>query len=274
MVEDLSVLGRTATAPDSVVRWGTGADDVADVRLGAGVGAGGDGGGDGGTPAAGRPLLVMVHGGFWRPEYDRLHVRPMTQALAAAGWTVAAPEYRRVPGDADATCDDVRAALLSLPAQLLDHHDGRVIVLGHSAGGHLALWAAAAALAPGLVGTLALAPVADLVEADREGLGAGAVEAFLGAPAATRPDLDPTRLGAAAGRLVVLHGTEDEIVPLRQSEAYAAAHRDAVLEAVPDTGHFALIDPASRAWPRVIAALDLLGGTAPAREAGQGPRGT
>jgi acetyl esterase/lipase len=266
VADDGSVLGRTATAPDSVVRWGPGADDVADVRLGAGVGAGGGG--------AGRPLVVMVHGGFWRPEYDRLHVRPMTQALAAAGWTVAAPEYRRVAGDPDATCDDVRAALLALPEQLRDHHDGRVIVLGHSAGGHLALWAATAAPAPGLVGTLALAPVADLVEAAREGLGAGAVEAFLGAPAARRPDLDPTRLGAASSRVVLLHGTDDEIVPLRQSRAYVAAHRDAVLDAVPDTGHFALIDPASRAWPRVIAALDLLGRTAPARKAEPGAAGT
>jgi acetyl esterase/lipase len=203
-----------------------------------------------------------------------MHVRPMTQALAAAGWTVAAPEYRRLPGDPDATTDDVRTLLGTLPSVLAGAHDGRVIVLGHSAGGHLALWAATAAAAPGLAGTLALAPVADLVEADREGLGAGAVEALLGAPAERRPDLDPTRLGAATGRVVLLHGTDDEIVPLRQSEAYAAAHRDAVLEVVPDTGHFGLIDPASPAWARVIAALDLLSGPAPAREAEEGPHGT
>ena len=263
MVDDDAVLSRTATEPHSVVRWGPRADEVADVRVGSGAGGG-----------AARPLLVMVHGGFWRPAYDRMHVRPMTQALAAAGWTVAAPEYRRVPGDPDATCDDVRGALHVLPAQLREHHDGRVIVLGHSAGGHLALWAATAAPAPGLVGTLALAPVADLVEADREGLGAGAVEAFLGAPVADRRDLDPTLLGAATGRVVLLHGRDDQIVPLRQSEAYAAAHRDAVLEVVPDTGHFALIDPAARAWARVMAALALLTGTAPAREAGEGPYAT
>ncbi len=264
MVEDRSVLERTATAPDSVVRWGPGNDDVADVRVGAVLG----------TDSAERPLLVMVHGGFWRPAYDRVHVRPMTQALAAMGWTVAAPEYRRVPGDPRATTDDVRTALRMLPSALAGAHDGRVIVLGHSAGGHLALWAAAAAPAPGLVGTVALAPVCDLAGAEREGLGSGAVESFLGAGAAARPDLDPTRLGAATGRVVLLHGTDDEIVPLRQSQAYADAHPAAVLEAVPDTGHFALIDPASWAWPRVIAALDLLGRTAPAREAGQGPGGT
>ena len=266
MVDDDAVLSRTATEPDSVVRWGPGPDDVADVRVGDGRAVAGGG--------ASRPLLVMVHGGFWRPAYDRIHVRPMTQALAAAGWTVAAPEYRRVPGDPDATCDDVCTALRMLPSALTGAHDGRVVVLGHSAGGHLALWAAAAAPAPGLVGTLALAPVADLVGAERDGLGSGAVVAFLGSGTASRPDLDPVRLGHPTGRVVLVHGDADEIVPLRQSHAYADAHPAAVLEAVPDTGHFALIDPASRAWSRVIAALDLLGGSAPAREAGQGPRGT
>jgi acetyl esterase/lipase len=259
MVDDDSVLSRTATSPDSV-RWGAGRGDVADVRTGAGGGAG-------------RALLVMVHGGFWRPAYDRVHVRPMTQALAAAGWTVAAPEYRRVPGDPDATTDDLRSALVALPSMLAGAHDGRVVVLGHSAGGHLALWAAASAPAPGLVGTLALAGVADLAAAEREGLGSGAVEAFLGARAATRPDLDPCLLGSATGRVRLLHGAEDEIVPLRQSEAYAASHAGAALEAVPDTGHFAVIDPASRAWPRVIAAIEDLGSAAPARADGMGPTG-
>jgi acetyl esterase/lipase len=263
MVDDDAVLSRTATEPDSVVRWGPGADDVADVRVGAGGGRG-----------AGRSLLVMLHGGFWRPAYDRLHVRPMTQALAAAGWTVAAPEYRRVPGDPGATTDDVRAALGALPSALAGAHDGRVVVLGHSAGGHLALWAASAAPAPGLVGTLALAPVADLAAAGAERLGSGAAEAFLGAGAGQRPDLDPCRLPAPSSRVVLLHGADDAIVPVRQSQAYADAHPEASLEVVPHTGHFAVIDPVSRAWQHVLAALDVLGGSAPAREAEQGSPGT
>ncbi len=238
-VEDESVLSRPAPEPDVVVSWGPGPLDVADVQLG----------GDD------RPLVVVVHGGFWRPAYDRRHLRPMIHALAADGFTAVAPEYRRVPGDPDATLEDVRVALRVVPVELRGRYDGRVVVLGHSAGGHLALWAAAVAPATGLVGTVALAPVADLGAADRERLGGGAVAAFLGAAAATRPDLDPTRMVSAVTPVTLLHGVDDEVVPLRQSEAYAAAHPDATLRAIPGAGHFALVDPESAAWPQVVAAV-------------------
>lgn len=243
-VEDESVLSRPAPEPDVVVSWGPGQLDVADVQLG----------GDD------RPLVIVVHGGFWRPAYDRRHLRPMIHALAAEGFTAVAPEYRRVPGDPDATLEDVRVALRVVPVELRGRHDGRVVVLGHSAGGHLALWAASVAPAAGLVGTVALAPVADLRAADRERLGDGAVAAFLGAAAGARPDLDPTRMVSAVSPVTLLHGVEDAVVPLSQSESYAAAHPDATLRALPGTGHFALIDPASAAWPEVVAAVRGIGG--------------
>jgi acetyl esterase/lipase len=229
-----------------VVSYGPGELDVADVQLG----------GDD------QPLVVVIHGGFWRPEYDRTHLRAMIHALAAEGFTAAAPEYRRIPGNPDAMLEDVRVALRILPTELRGRHDGRVIVLGHSAGGHLALWAAAVAPAPGLVGTVALAPVADVAGADRERLGSGAVEAFLGDAASSRPDLDPTRMVSAIEPVLLLHGTEDDVVPLRQSEVYAAAHRGAELRPVPGAGHFALIDPASPAWPQVVAAIRDIAGRA------------
>jgi acetyl esterase/lipase len=244
VVEDDSVLTRPAPEPDAVVRWGPGPDDVADVQLG----------GDD------RPLVVVVHGGFWRPAYDRRHLRPMIHALAAAGFTAVAPEYRRIPGDPDAAVEDVRVALRVLPVDLRGRHDGRVVVLGHSAGGHLALWAASAAPAAGLHATLALAPVADLAAADRERLGGGAVSAFLGGAAPTRPDLDPTRRVSATTPVTLLHGLEDTTVPPAQSAAYVAAHPDALLVELPGAGHFDVIDPLSAAWPRVVAALvDLVG---------------
>jgi acetyl esterase/lipase len=254
--EDRSVLTRSATRPDTVARWGPGVDQVADVRLGAPEG----------------PLLLVLHGGFWRPEYDRVHLRPMTEALAAAGWTVATPEYRRVPGDPDVTCGDVRTALATLPAELAAHHDGRVVVLGHSAGGHLALWAAAQASAPGLVGTLALAPVADLLGAERDHLDDGAVVDFLGGPAYGRGDLDPTTLPSAPTPVTVLHGDADRLVPLAQSEAYAGAHPAARLEVLPATGHFAVIDPLSGAWPQVLAAVADLAPPPPRATDGTGRR--
>lgn len=244
-MEHSSYLSRAASAPDAVVAWGPEADDVADVRLGSDV----------------LPLVVMLHGGFWRPDYDRIHVRPMTEAIAAAGWTVAAPEYRRLPGRPDPTVDDVRAALRILPVELRGRFDGRVIVMGHSAGGHLALWAASAAPAPGLIATIALAPVADLLGADRERLGDGAVGAFLGGPASARPDLDPARTVSSAMPVVLLHGVEDETVPLSQSHAYVVAHPHAVLHEVPGAGHLAVIDPLSPAWPSMLAALKELSAT-------------
>ena len=172
-----------------------------------------------------------------------------------------APEYRRVPGNPDASCEDVRVALRVIPVELRGRHDGRVIVVGHSAGGHLALWAASAAPAAGLVGTVALAPLADLATAERLGLGDGAVLDFLGRPATTRPELDPVRRVSAAQPVVVVHGREDQIVPVAQSEAYVAAHPSATLIAVPDAGHFDVIDPKSEAWTLVLGAIGSLAGS-------------
>ena len=146
--DDLSILTRPAPAPDEVVAYGSDPDQIADVRFGADVD---------GVSAATRPLVLIVHGGFWRPQYDRQHTGPMAEAIAAAGWTVASIEYRRVPGDPEKTLQDVSDALAKLPAKV-SHHNGNVVLVGHSAGGHLVLWLSAARSTPQLIGTLALAP--------------------------------------------------------------------------------------------------------------------
>jgi acetyl esterase/lipase len=239
VVDSGDVLTRPAPEPDVVVSWGPGPDDVAEVQLG----------GDD------RPLVLLVHGGFWRPEYDRRHLRAMAHALAAEGWTAAAIEYRRVPANPDASLNDVRVALRVVPVELRGRHDGRVVVVGHSAGGHLALWAAAVAPASGLAGTVALAAVADLAAADRERLGSGAVGDFLGDAASSRLDLDPVRMVSAVQPVTLVHGADDDVVPARQSEAYVAAHPTARLHVLPDAGHLDLIDPRSRAWPSVVEAI-------------------
>lgn len=236
-VEDDSVLSLPAPEPGTL-RWGERPGDVADVRPGSGD----------------RPLLVLLHGGFWRPAYDRTHTRAMTAALAEAGWTVVAPEYRREPGDPDAACEDVRRALAVLP-DLVSGHDGRVVVAGHSAGGQLALWAAAACPAPGLVRTVGLAAVADLMLAEALGLGSGAVRAFLGGPAASRPDLDPARGPQVRSHVVLVQGTQDRVVPATLARSYAAGHPGTDLVEVTGAGHFAFIDPRSAVWPAVVRAL-------------------
>jgi acetyl esterase/lipase len=243
------VLSRPASAPDAVLRYGPDEDQVADVRLSPG-----------GGPA--RPVLVVVHGGFWRPAFDRAHLGPMSEALARAGWPTVTPEYRRVPGRPDRSVDDVHAAVRAVAGHPELARDTGVLLVGHSAGGHLALQAAAV-LAPPVApaGVLALAPVADLGFAQARGLGAGAVEAFLGADAATRPDLDPVRLPTPVGPVHIVHGTGDALVPVETSESYLRHHSGAVLHAVP-AGHFALIDPRSAAWPTVLGALEELRGRA------------
>lgn len=246
MAENRSVLSRPSAPPDSVLRYGDEADHLVDVWSGD-------------QRAAGRPLVVLVHGGFWRPEYDRAHLRPLAGAVAAAGWSVASIEYRREPGRPDRTVEDVGAALDRLPHLLPGHGDGTMVLTGHSAGGHLALWAAAVASPAGLRGTLALAPVADLALAESQHLDDGAVRDFLGASSETRPDLDPVRLSEPATSVTIIHGTEDSLVPFGLAESYVSAHPSARLVPVAGGGHFEVIDPDSVAWPLMLAELERCG---------------
>jgi acetyl esterase/lipase len=244
MTEDRSVLSRPAPPPALAVRYGDEPEQVADAWPAGGR-------------AAERPLVVLVHGGFWRPGYDRTHLGPMAAALRAKGLTVARVEYRRLPGCPEAAVGDVRRALRLVPGALAAagaRHSGASVVVGHSAGGHLALCAASRP-APGLVGALALAAVADLRLAHDLGLGDGAVADFLGGPPDGAAALDPPRLPAPGVPVVLVHGTGDATVPIALCEAYAAAHPVARTVPVPGAGHFALIDPLSAAWPAVVAEL-------------------
>lgn len=235
MAEDWSVLSRVAPGPDEVITFGDLPEQVIDVWNAE---AGSE-----------RPLVVIVHGGFWKPEYDRMHVRPMANALRDDGWDVAALEYRRVPGDPDVMVSDVAAALATF--------DRSFVTIGHSAGGHLVLWAAAHSRAGGsqIVGTVALAPVADLELAESLALGEGAVAAYLGEPASRRADLDPVRLPTPATPVTIVHGNQDEIVPLPVAQSYVDHHRGTRMVRVDGAAHFALIDPLSTAWKVVVDEL-------------------
>ena len=214
--------------------------------------------------AAPRPLVVLVHGGFWKPLHDRTHMQSLAVTLAAAGWSVANIEYRRVPGDPDATLSDVAHAYTALRSTVVPH-DGRKLSVGFSAGGHLALWLAATSKDSSLCGAIGMAPVADLALAQELGLGDGAVKLFLGVQLARRATLDPCRLRAPACPVSLLHGEDDAVVPIQVSESYLAAHPQTRLVRVPALGHMPLIDPAGAAWPLLVAELQRLTGARPYR---------
>ena len=156
-----------------------------------------------------------------------------------------------MPGKPDLMIADIGRALDTLPA-LVGHGEATPTLMGHSAGGHLAL--IAATRHSGLVnGVVVLAPVTDLREAEALNLGSGAVEAFLGEPATARPDLDPVRCPAPAMSVTVIHGACDSIVPIAQAHSLAEAWPGtAQVVVVDDSAHFELIDPRSAAWAVVV----------------------
>ena len=178
----------------------------------------------------------------------------MAAALAAAGHPTVLTEYRREPGSPDAGLTDIRRALQTI-ASAVDTAPG-VVLVGHSAGGHLALVVAVDADSP-VIGCLALSPVADLALAELLDLDHGAVRDYLGGPAAARSDLDPSRLPRPGVPVTVLHGDRDSLVPVGVGQAYCD-RRSARMVRIADCGHFEPIDPLSAAWPTVIAELTAL----------------
>lgn len=218
-----------------------------------------------------RGVVVIVHGGFWKAEYDLSLGRPLAADLVGRGWAAWNVEYRRVGsgGGAPATLDDVAAAvdaLADVPALDL----ATVVTLGHSAGGHLATWSASRGRfdrwTPARVPVTAVvsqAGVLDLGAAYADGLGGGAVERFLGHPPG--PDdapVDPLQQVPLDVPVWCVHGEADGVVPIGQSEAYvdAATAAGGRAELVPVEGdHFVVIDTGADAWARTVEILDGLG---------------
>ena len=222
-----------------------------------------------GVPA----LVVHVHGGFWHADHDLAHARPYCAGLRRVGLATLNLEYRRVrnPGGGwPGTFDDIEAGLGLVPtlaaAGTID--PDRVVVTGHSAGGHLALWVAGTTTVA-LRGVVAVAAVTDLVAADRERLSdrRTAARDLLGAT----PDEAPDRYRAVSPiahvplpvPAVLVHGARDASVPVSQSRAYVTADRDAGgvarLVEVAGDDHFAVLDPGSATFQATHAAIrDLL----------------
>ncbi len=231
-----------------------------------------------GTPGAALPVVVIVHGGFWRTAYDLDLGRPLAEDLVAAGFATWNIEYRRVGagtgggGGWPATGLDVAAAVDALAGPVQQAAGGRldldrVVGLGHSAGGQLVGWlaarpglpAGAAGSAPTvrLRGAVAQAGVMDLISADDEHVGGAAVADFLGGSAADRPEVYAVASPAARAPIetpvVCVHGRSDTTVPASQSATFVAADQAAGGRAslqLVDGDHFAMITTSSSAWAR------------------------
>lgn len=256
----LEVTSRPANGPDHVLRYGEHSDALIDVFL---------------PPAdvqAPAPLVVILHGGFWREEWDRVHLRPMAHALAATGCVVATPEYRRGRDRWQAMSVDVEVALAAVPLLLEKAAPGSVdaaapfVLAGHSAGGHLALWAGLRAGSVAVRRIVALAPVSDVYYAARSGMGDNAAQDLLGGGPddvpGTYADADAVRLLPGDVPVVLIQGDDDKQVTVdmnRQLAATASTREPGVPEfqyvELAGVDHFALIDPESAAWPTVLRAL-------------------
>lgn len=237
-------------------------------------------------PAVGEPAeagaLVVVHGGFWRAHRGVEMTAPLCAYLAGRGRHVWNVEYRRVgQGEWHDTLHDCAAGIAHLaalaeefgrePADLTDGAD----VVGHSAGGQLAVWAASGDVrahgrrlrdAVHIRDVVSLAGVLDLDHAARTGVGEDAVPGFLGGGPDDRGDryalADPIRRLPARARVHCVHGEADERVPFELSARYerAAAHvRGADVRLVPVSGaHTDLIDPDTPAWREAARRIDFL----------------
>lgn len=244
------------------VAYGEGALRFGDLRLPTGDGP--------------FPLAVVIHGGCWRSEHDLGHISHLSSALTKIGvatWTV---EYRRV-GDAGGgwtgTFDDVAAATdyARALAQRFPIDLSRVVLVGHSAGGHLALWVAArrnlpkgSPLSPGgplvVRGVVSLAGISDLRAFSAGSAYCNAsVPPLLGGTVDAVPEryrqASPIELMPLGVALRLVHGALDPYVPVEQSRNLADRARglgdDVEITVLPAIGHFDLIAPWSAAWPAV-----------------------
>lgn len=264
--EEESAFSHPSVDPDVTVAYGDDPDQLVDFYVPRAEGG----------PA---PVVVVLHGGAWRAPYDRRHISPFAAFLAGRGFAVASVEYRRGAGESGGgdpvagrwpdTFDDVAAAMDALPVLVREHvpqaDPRRVVLTGHSAGGHLALWAAARHVLPAgspwrtdgpalLRGVVALAPIADFEVADKLDVCGGAARQLLGGDdhfAERRPHADPGLLLPTGIATTLVQGRTDVVVPQAVAESYAEAAAKAGevvgVTLLEDVGHFPLIDPAADA---------------------------
>lgn len=239
---------RAAPAADARIPYGSAPQQFAELRVPPGRGP--------------HPVVMLIHGGCWLAEYDLAHVAGIAESLRQAGiatWTI---EFRRVGDDGagdPGTFDDIRAAYDSLIAQGKSRglDTKRIVLAGHSAGGHLALWLAAEHGVK-VRGTVGLAAITDIAAyAKPTGCGAG-ITKLLGGTPAERADVyaarSPVVRPKANGRVTLVVATDDRIVPRAQADAYLTRFPKTHLIEQPG-GHFDVVAPWSDAWRAALDAI-------------------
>jgi acetyl esterase/lipase len=239
------ILSHPQPPPDQRVAYGADPNQFLEVRL----------------PRAKGPhaVLLNIHGGFWRAKYDLAHTGQLCEGLRAAGVATFNIEYRRVGnagGGWPGTFEDIRSAYRLVQQEHSRFHLNlsRLVVMGHSAGGQLALCLAAHETS--LQRAISLAGVVDLRKAFALHLSHDAVAEFLGGKPDAVPDhyqeADPMEFNIRHARQWLVHGSDDDTVPPQFSRNYVMqkkkAGESAELLEIPHAGHFDLIDPTSKAF--------------------------
>ena len=212
------------------------------------------------------PVVINIHGGYWRAKYNLEHAGHLCAALTAKGLATANLEYRRVGNEGGAwpgTFADIRSAYRFLTQNAYQHKldSRRIVVIGHSAGGQLAL--CLAAHEPGITRAVALAGVVEVRRAYELHLSNDAVVEFLGGTPSEVPDhyreADPMELSIPQAEQWLVHGSADDTVPPDFSRDYVAAKQrrkgkekeHAHLLEISGAGHFDVIDPRTGAWKQI-----------------------
>lgn len=263
MMDLLDRLAREAPPPVARIAYGPAAEQFADLRLPAG------------STAGAAPLVIVIHGGYWRSRFGLDYFGVACGALARVGLATFNIEYRRLGnagGGWPGTFEDVARAADMAPtlAERYPVDPAHVLALGHSAGGQLALWLAARRRLPetsplwspspvSLVGAVSLAGVVDLRRAWELRLSGNVTEQLLGGSPDTVPEryavTSPYALLPLGAPQVLFHGDRDDNVPIELSERYAERARalgePVTFEPLAGAGHFELVDPATPEWGAV-----------------------
>jgi acetyl esterase/lipase len=251
------ILSLTPPPADHRLRYGTDPNQFGDLRIP--------------KSSAPFPVVMNIHGGFWRAKYDLEHAGHLCAALTRRGIATWNVEYRRVGnsgGGWPGTFEDIRNGFRYL-AQISKDYNldlARILVMGHSAGGQLAL--CVAAREPSIGSAVSLGGVIDLRKAFELHLSHDAVAEFLGGEPSEVEDhyreADPMQIHIAKARQAVIHGGKDDVVPPSFSKNYAETKRakgeNVKLVEIANADHFDLIDPRSSAWKQVETnVVELLG---------------